>query len=225
MIQTILRWAFGKLLQGADIIWKESFSGDEIRSYLETSLQQHIPKLVVWQANPAMHDAFHDVQKAHQLSASLGLPSPALPMGLEAVTVQSAATCQGNFKRLLARGKVIEGAAELLEESVENCELAADFCEEMNRVIRHVEIKRQGCLPPLAGGSDEKQDLTRARVSVALITYGRRQNDLRFLNSAMKLNDWLLMRKRKSAPSPATAKLLHALMLQEVALRGMTECE
>jgi len=63
--------------------------------------------------------------------------------------------------------------------------------ENLERLLRHVEVKRKDCLREFAPLLlIEQRWLERQDITILFARHARRTGDLRFLNSACKLNDW-----------------------------------
>lgn len=89
---------------------------------------------------------------------------------------------------------------------------------EMEKTLRHVEVKRRQCFV-----SREAPRLTqtqlwvkRHKTAILFCRYARLHCDLRYLNAAFKLNDWAFRRYQHSHPSDAKSLYLAALQEQEL---------
>ncbi len=61
----------------------------------------------------------------------------------------------------------------------------------LDRILRHVEVKRSACLEKTAPThSTERVTLERLDTAILFSRVAKRDNDIRFLNAALKLNDW-----------------------------------
>lgn len=59
----------------------------------------------------------------------------------------------------------------------------------MEPLMRHVELRRVGCLPRLAAADAADEFRARALIGAALFTHGEAIGDLRFVNAALKVAD------------------------------------
>lgn len=82
-------------------------------------------------------------------------------------------------------------------------------------LLRHVEVKRRASLaldPPAAA---PQVHLERCAASILFSQAARQLADLRFLNAALKLNDWEFQAHRRLAPGPQLWRYLLALAQAE----------
>ncbi|MBW2270501.1 MAG: hypothetical protein JRH16_18200 [Deltaproteobacteria bacterium] len=103
-------------------------------------------------------------------------------------------------------------------------DLAPYAREVCDRLMRHVEVRRQDCLPFEANSlpNDAEPIVERLRFAIALVEAAWAFEDLRYLNSALKLFDWSLDSVRRGAVSRA-ASLHYAVGIgrQERAMREL----
>ncbi len=122
-------------------------------------------------------------------------------------------TCYGTGHLLLALLRVVPGP------------LAPYTREVCDRLVRHVEIRRRGALAfrPEGLPDGSAPAVERLRFAVALATAARCFGDLRYLNTALKLNDWhrrrLLPGRRSGTDSLAALHYVVSIARQESALR------
>jgi len=98
----------------------------------------------------------------------------------------------------------------------------------LDRLIRHLEVKREDALGFAVGSlpEDALPSLERLRFTLALLAASRFFGDARYLNTALKANDWTLGVLKAEKPSAVTpgrsVLLLHylaSLALQERAMK------
>lgn len=144
----------------------------------------------------------------------------------------------------LKRG-TLYGSADLLRAVIRLCEivgpepppdaepLRAYARAVLDRTIRHLEVRRDAALElasaSRAAGADV--DLDRLRFSLALLDGAELFSDLRYLNSALKVQDWMLRRLQDTKPGARdrlwTLRFLHylsALDRQEEQMRRAFSC-
>ncbi|OSM06143.1 hypothetical protein [Magnetofaba australis] len=97
----------------------------------------------------------------------------------------------------------------------------ARLAAQMERLLRHIEIRRQDCLADGAGRSMPWPQ--RARIAAALAEYARRQLDWRFVNGALKLTDWDFPRSLPRRYRPGLAAMAWAIAAQEQAVQHLWE--
>lgn len=94
---------------------------------------------------------------------------------------------------------------------------------EMEKTLRHVEVKRRQCFVTSESPRLTHTQLWNKRHEIAILfcRYARLHNDLRYLNAAFKLNDWAFKRYQHSRPSEAKTMYLAALQEQELAAQEL----
>jgi hypothetical protein len=135
-----------------------------------------------------------------------------------------------SWRALLVQGRIFDkqgwqaGSADkllcLLEESDPSIQQA--FHQTMEALLRHVEVKRQKSLRkfqlPL---TRPQQRLERHAISILFSRYARQKSDLRFLNAALKMNEWFAQHDRKFAYALERVRRLRALAEQELSAREL----
>ena len=130
-------------------------------------------------------------------------------------------------KKIFSRGALLPGsgkALDLLDESDRGKDktLVADT---MEKLLRHVEVKREKSLNKFAEEIGERQVwLERLDVSLLFSRAARRHRDLRFLNTSLKMNEWYLRQIKPSALDEVNARLLLALAEQEKSAGELLAC-
>lgn len=86
-------------------------------------------------------------------------------------------------------------------------------------LLRHVEVKRVQCLSQFTPAVDDRVERVLQYLDVAILfsRHARRARDIRFLNAALKLNDWAIYGDVPQADPVVDARLLLSLAEQEFA--------
>jgi hypothetical protein len=123
-------------------------------------------------------------------------------------------------------GDFLRSMLAILESAPEGSETArirSYSREVMERLTRHLEVKREDALSflPASLPDDSNLELERVRFSLALIQASRIFDDPRFLNTALKTNDLHMIRLRNASGSvpqidALTLHYLASLTAQEV---------
>lgn len=94
------------------------------------------------------------------------------------------------------------------------------FCHgSLEALLRHVEIQRRRSLATIQPDRGvEASRMERLDIAILLARAARRRSDPRFLNAALKLNDWAYRTYRRLPRQASTARYLLALAEQEVSL-------
>lgn len=121
-------------------------------------------------------------------------------------------------KKAFSRGALLPGSGkylDLLDETThgEDKALVADA---MEKLLRHVEVKREKSLRKFTEDIGERQAwLERLDISLLFSRAARRHRDLRFLNASLKMNEWYLRQITPPELDEVNARLLLALAEQE----------
>jgi hypothetical protein len=186
-----------------------------------------VPPACPWLRNecgPAVADAAPEPRRFARLDAALAAG---------AGVADAAPVLQAHASALEPRGWFLlkgtgYGAAHLLRALLRTVRASPDHPlasytrEVCDRLIRHVEVRRQQSLAfrseALPLGADPRVE--RSRFALALVEATETFGDLRYLNTALKLNDWQLRHQRRRVAS-ATARLHYAVAIgrQESAMR------
>jgi len=161
-----------------------------------------------------------DAIPAEQLAAFLEKH----PLQPEAETVvidtEAAHTWLSNLPdgKVLANGKLVPGSGCMLDWLAGHGDEAAKALvdDNLERLLRHVEVKRKEALVVQQDTFDiDTLWLERHAVAVLFCHQARRNHDLRFLNAALKLNDWAFPLYQKPVSELRLASYLRALTEQE----------
>ena len=92
----------------------------------------------------------------------------------------------------------------------------------LEKLLRHVEVRRKACLPALTlPVSPDQLLLERYAIAALFCRVARRHHDLRYLNAAFKLNDWAFANAQSKSSPVLLSAFLHALEEQETTIREL----
>ena len=121
-------------------------------------------------------------------------------------------------------GKLVPGSGRMLDWLAEHGDTAAKALvnDNLERLLRHVEVKRKDALV----AQQDKLDvdalwLERHAVAVLFCHQAIRSHDLRFLNAALKLNDWEFPYYQKPVSGQRLTSYVQALTVQEQAVQEL----
>ncbi len=99
------------------------------------------------------------------------------------------------------------------------------LAEKLEKLLRQVEVKREKALWKFTRETPrEQQHLERCDISILFSRAARRNHDLRFLNAALKMNEWFFREIRNSPSELCITRLLTAMAEQEISARELLEC-
>ncbi len=101
----------------------------------------------------------------------------------------------------------------------ENWQLVSDNLENL---LRHVEVKREKSLRKFTREiTDGQKILERCDISILFSRTARRRHDLRFLNAALKMNEWFMRELKHASNDVCISRLLIALAEGEISAREL----
>lgn len=94
-------------------------------------------------------------------------------------------------RKALVKGRLAAGSGVMLDALAEAGIAPDEVTANLERLLKHVEVKRQAALSLLTTDAPPLQ-IWREKQAVAwaFSRHARRSGDLRYLNAALKLNDW-----------------------------------
>lgn len=127
-----------------------------------------------------------------------------------------------NGGHVVSQGLVMIGAGENLD-NLDSRSSQEDFVRsEAERLLRHVENRRNKSLGHFSENLDKQQKFKeKTDLAIFFSRYALRHNDLRFLNVAFKLNEWLMVVCRKVQDSQLRIAFLLALAEQEISAQEL----
>ena len=129
-------------------------------------------------------------------------------------------------ERILHKGIAAAGSAYMLWKMLLSEQRNDAFLEQnLEVILRHVEVKRKHALLRYSGELTCAQ-IWRERCGYALVfsRYAMIRQDWRFLNAALKLNEWLWKEFHSPFSTRAVLPLLASLVEQEYAFQELQKC-
>ena len=122
---------------------------------------------------------------------------------------------------VLHQGRIEPDSAELLTSMllIEPNSFENEVATWMERLLRHVEVRRKDSLQIHPGGTHSEHALIRNDMALCFLTASHKWGDLRFLNAALKLNDWAFSSYRGRSESHSLTRYLLVLTECELALK------
>jgi len=127
---------------------------------------------------------------------------------------------------VIKKGVLVYPAAEnllsIVQESKGNEEL---LDKNMERLLRHIEVNRRKAFSNFAKKIPRRERIEECcRYSLLFCRYAALKNDWRYLNAALKMNEWLWQDYRHPLSKCSSLSLLADLVEQEFTLREMEKC-
>ena len=214
------RWT-GGLLDLAKRILDDSQPVDRLHAFMQTSFKQ-----IERDGGPGAHP---EAGYAYFLAAKLGLVQPGPEMQPPEPQIPSPSEFN-RWRENLNEGRVAgpqglaPGTGLMLLSLLENPRHEAGFLEsELERLLRRVEVKRQKALDSAEEHDRQAAWLERHAVAILFSRVARHTQDLRFLNAALKLNDWAYPAHRGLRSGPGLSRYLWSLAEQETSWKELLE--
>jgi hypothetical protein len=214
-----------RILEWAKRMLDESVSAERLRAFLAESLVQANAgaasgRILLSEA------AQRDLDRARLLAGRLDIlpPAPgAQPLGQDGAPgfeQSSAWPISLGERKVIGRSGLVPGAGPALIALLERPpqEGTLDLDAILESLLRHVETRRKAGLrlaPPLEGQDPWMEWLA---IAILFARAAHRGGDLRFLNAALKINDWAYPSHRHARLGPRLARYLLSVAEQETAL-------
>ncbi len=128
--------------------------------------------------------------------------------------------------RVINKGVLLPRSASMLLMVLTSTERDSDFIEEnMELLLRHVEVKREQALKKYTEPLSKKAGWEeRCKVGMLFSAFAGQNKDWRFLNGALKLNEWLWKEYYRPFSGLSSLPLLATLVEQEVVFKELQSC-
>lgn len=126
--------------------------------------------------------------------------------------------------KIVSRDGLIQGSGDVLLWINDHYppQLQEFFAANLERTLRHIEVKRKEALRVIQAAPSSDIWMERHAVSIVFCRYSRKFGDRRYLNTALKLNDWAYPSHRKLGICPRFIRYLLALAEAEASVQEMT---
>jgi hypothetical protein len=220
-----MRRLVASLLEWGEGLVDESLPAADIHAYLERAL-------------PSMAEAFQSRREgwtARMCSEYMHARDSVLSIGIGAPAIAATVEPVGSFlpefraaagwleglpeKRVVSRTGIVSGAgSNLLSILLRGDErFYASLQENLERLLRQVEVRRQDALT-VAGAGPEAQWIEKHDIAILFLEAARQFEDVRYFNAVLKLNDWAFKAHRAPRARPRTTRYIYALAEQEAAI-------
>ena len=212
----MIKQGIGALLDALVRSLDQEMSAADVRSLVEDGYHQLASK------GDFPQDSRQDLHLLETLMEALNWQTYGTPAGLETTRLSVADFGDLNLDNCFLKGVLRPGSGRYLDIAT-NSGPQADAL--MERLLRHVEVRRQNALrkfSPIL--SMEAQWLERCDISILFSRFARCRHDLRFLNAALKMNEWYLKETRRFNTDAVRVRLLLALTEQELSAKELLAC-
>lgn len=219
MIRSLLRWFLSIVKHLVD----DTIPEEDLHTYLRkglVDLNQAIDSGETSANHPLLPSIVKAVDRLHK-QGFLGIPAFAeIPAGNpDDVGGAAISSTEPVVRKGVIEGRIIEDMSRVV---TQNRPLSEGQLTQMETLLRHIEVRRQAALRFVGSRSEEDRWNIAARISVLFSRIAQREKDYRFLNTALKLNDWAYRFYRNR---PDQARNLHyvlAVLEAEALLLEMT---
>lgn len=168
-----------------------------------------------------------ELARVNEGASELGLCIPEFQGSTEGSFVEEAAAETTHIwrdslpdSRVLSKQGLVHQTGRMLLKllAVEDSSDDAFVHDSLERLLRHVEVRRKACLQPYPSLSWSETWIEKHDIAYLFCVHARNSRDFRFLNGAMKLNDWGYRAHRRNASVEQTFSLVRAVLEQELIL-------
>ncbi len=209
-----------RLLAIAKRVVDDTIPEEELYAYIKHSLlrlEQHLQQGTLSVGEPHVWEILQSTDQLREVGAA---SLPEIQAGETSPSVKKQQADHGTDQTALSHGKILVETVNSLLTAVDQGELISASAEnETEILLRHVEIHRKAGLDFIPTLSLHEKWRATASLSLLFTRVARLRDDVRFLNAALKLNDWAYMHYRKRGE--ISLDYLCALMEAEVALGEM----
>lgn len=184
-------------------------------------------RLQAWSVGKA--DANPEIAYAYHLAAELGLVSSPEKIAAPHPSLPSREQFDGWHQglpgeRVIDRNGLIPGTGLMLLSILDGPSGHQAFLQtELERLLRRVEIKRRAALALAPDADTSTSRMEQHAVAILFSRAARHFQDLRFLNAALKLNDWAFPSHRRLRSGPNIDRYLWSLAEQETSWKVLMQ--
>jgi len=202
----MLKRGIGRVLDGMLRSFEHEINAEDMRATVEQGYHR-----LACEGDLAQ-EIRQDLRLLERLMADLGWQTYGTPAAPETNPPSAAEFEDMNVENCFARGVLRPGCGRYLD-ALSRSGTQADAI--LESLLRHVEVRRQNAVGKFSQElPEETQWLERCDISILFSRFARRRRDLRFLNTAFKMNAWYLKETRGMSDA-VQARLLLALAEQE----------
>ena len=218
-------WVAG-VLQVGERLLDDSVASSELLEFLQKTILE-LNKCLEHRPDAFPMGMIPELARVTQAANELGLCDPEFRGSTEGSFVEEPSTEYIHIWRdslpdgsvLTKKGLVHQTGRMLLRLlAVEDSSNDAFIHDSLERLLRHVEVRRKACLQPNPPLSWSETWIEKHDIAYLFCVHARNSRDFRFLNGAMKLNDWGYRAYRRNASVEQTLSLVRAILEQELIL-------
>lgn len=222
MIQRFLVWVLSIAKRWVD----DSVAEEELRAFVCDRLHLLVKSVYagkISQDEPVVQGIFKAAERLRVLRISWLPQFDQLSISHDPHFEALSASTDENCPPVVHQGIIAAGAADhLLAELKSDEPVPAWQMEQMEALLRHIEIRRQAGLRFQPSLSEDERWIEIQKTSLLFTRYAQQQQDYRFLNTALKLNDWTYKYYRNTPLTPRLLHYLQAVLEAEATLLEMT---
>jgi hypothetical protein len=219
MIQHALGWVISIAKGWVD----DTVAGEQLQRFLNTRLHELVVAVQAGEfsgSDPVVQAIFNAANRLNGLGFS-GLPT--LDVDLLMPAERPAWSVPVQDQPVISQATIQTGVVVALLAKVGQADKpSAGQIREMEALLRYVEVRRQGGLKFSPSVSRLERWVAIQNMSLLFTRFARQQHDYRFLNAAMKLNDWAYKHHRHVRFGQGSLGYLQAVLEAEAALLEMT---
>jgi hypothetical protein len=215
MIQRFLGYILSLAKRWVD----DAVAEEELHTFLRAKLRELVGLVDLPVSEPALMRVFHTAERLRSLGFT-DLPEMRALSMLEAWTDRSETE---SSDPVVHEGNITKDVIDSFLAALRGEGLtSAGQKEQMERLLRHIEVRRREALHFDKVFREDERWTAIHRLSLLCTLFARQEGDYRFLNVALKLNDWSFRHHQRKGAGLPRLDYLEALLEAEIALMEMT---
>jgi hypothetical protein len=219
MIQRLLEWILSIAKRWVD----DTVTEEELHAFLRNELFE-LTKSFRGDGVPENELQVSRILTAADRLSNQGFPDlAAIDTSPEFISQEGTEINDEMTEYVVRQGRITQGAVDTLMLAIgQRTVLNAWQEEQMEALLRHIEVRRQAALRFEQTMSREERWLAVTHISLLFNRFAKREHDYRFLNAALKLNDWAYRYYRNRRNTLGRLFFLQAALEAEATLQEMT---
>ena len=222
MFRRFLAWGLSIIIRWVD----DSVAEEDLHAFVRERLHELAERIHAGNIDPDNQDV-QDILNATERLRRLGYSWPAqfdqASISHTPPAEELLAPITADSPPAVHRGWITSGAGDRLLADLRRDEpMPVWQMEQMEALLRHIEVRRRAGLRFQPSMTEHEHWTEIQKLSLLFTRHAKQQQDYRFLNTALKLNDWSYKYFRTSRLTPRVLDYLQAVLEAEATLIEMT---
>jgi hypothetical protein len=226
MGNNLIRGIVAGILQVGERLLDDSVASSELLEFIQKTILE-LNKLLEHRPDAFHAEMIPELARVTEAADELGLRVPKFRGSTEGSFADERSAEKTHIWRdslpdgsVLTKQGLVHQTGEMLLRllAVEDSSNNAFIRGSLERLLRQVEVRRKACLQPHPPLSWSETWIEKHDIAYLFCVHARNSRDFRFLNGAMKLNDWGYRAHRRNVSVEQTLSLVRAVLEQELIL-------